>query len=126
MTRALLISLSLSALMGCGDDTTTEDHDDSGHTAHDADPDTDTDTDTATDTDTGPDGESLYGTHCEACHAADGTGSGVGPDITHELHHSDEQLIQVILEGDGDMDPVAVSADEAQLIVDFMRSSWGN
>ncbi len=114
MTRALLISLSLSALMGCGDDTTTEDHDDSGHTAHDA------------DTDTGPDGESLYGTHCEACHAADGTGSGVGPDITHELHHSDEQLIQVILEGDGDMDPVAVSADEAQLIVDFMRSSWGN
>ena len=66
-------------------------------------------------------GEALYFMHCQSCHGDVGQG-GSEQAIAHELHHSDEDLIDVILNGDGDMAPVDVSPEEAQAIVDHMRS----
>jgi mono/diheme cytochrome c family protein len=69
-----------------------------------------------------PDGEALYSRHCASCHGADGTG-GTERGIVGELHHSDEELVRVILEGDGEMPAVDVTAAEAQAIVDWMRAT---
>ena len=71
------------------------------------------------------DGEALYISTCATCHGTDGEGlEGSGPSIVHELHHNDAKLIDVILNGDGDMDPVDVTEEQAQLIVDYMREAW--
>ncbi|MDP6934056.1 MAG: cytochrome c [Myxococcota bacterium] len=70
-------------------------------------------------------GEELYASICAACHGTDGTGSGgSGPDIVHELNRSDEEIIEVILNGTGSMPPADVTEAQAQLIVDYMRASW--
>lgn len=69
------------------------------------------------------DGESLYNDHCAACHGADGHGTGSGPDLVRELHHTDEELIQVILNGKGDMAPVAITEEQAQMIVTWVREN---
>lgn len=99
-------------IAGCGDkDTGTEETTDTA--------------DTAEDTTAEPDGEALYTANCAPCHGADGTGvDDLGPNIVSELHHGDAQLIGVILNGDGDMEPVNVTEEQARLIVDYMRESW--
>ncbi len=88
--------------------------------------------DSAEDTDTGParptDGAGLYTMFCSGCHGDDGKGlTGKGPDITAELDRkSDDQLIDIILNGQGrnEMPAIAVSEEEAQLIVDYLREAF--
>ena len=72
-----------------------------------------------------PTGEELYLQHCSACHGADGQGNANGPGITHELHHTDDELVRVILEGKKDMEPVEISEEDARTIVEWMREQWG-
>ena len=140
MRHALLISLFL---IGCGDkegetaghvheaDADTDADSDADTDADsdadaDADTDADADADTDADTDADPTGEELYTTYCVTCHAEDGTGvTGLGKDITRELHHDDAFLISVMLNGYEDlMEPVDVTEKEAQLIVDYMRATF--
>lgn len=66
-------------------------------------------------------GQEAYLQHCAACHGEGGQGTANGPAILHELHHSDADLIAVMLEGKGDMPAAAVTEEEAQDIVDYMR-----
>jgi mono/diheme cytochrome c family protein len=107
-------SLLCLLLTGCGD----KDTDSGADTA-------DTATDTAADTDTEVTGEDLYMMHCSSCHDSDGTGvSGVAPNITNELGHTDAQLIGIILNGKEEMPAIDVTEEEAQLIVDYMRATW--
>ncbi len=68
-------------------------------------------------------GADLYSIHCAACHSPDGTG-GTGPDITSEVDEEDEELIEMILEGEDDMPAANVTPEEAQLIVDWMRTAF--
>jgi mono/diheme cytochrome c family protein len=70
-----------------------------------------------------PTGAGLYATHCAACHGEDGHGSDAGPDLARELHHTDEELIAVMIQGKKDMEPADVTEAEAQLIVDWLREN---
>lgn len=84
------------------------------------------DTDSGDTADTEPPeetGESLFMDHCSKCHAPDGSGTSIGPPILYEVDRLDDAyLLDVILNGRGNMDPIDVTPSQAQLIVDFMRS----
>ena len=68
-------------------------------------------------------GKELYEIHCTDCHGFDGRGTDTGPDLKPELeHHSDTKIMDVILNGDGDMNPVPVTEEEATRIVDYLRN----
>lgn len=45
------------------------------------------------------DGEALYEQECSRCHASDGRGNDLGPNLVSELHHGDKQFITWILDG---------------------------
>ncbi|MEC7242433.1 MAG: cytochrome c [Myxococcota bacterium] len=68
-------------------------------------------------------GESLFKAFCAGCHAPDGSGTPSGPPIVYVVKQQDEAyLLDVILSGTGNMDPIDVTAAQAQLIVDFLQS----
>lgn len=68
-------------------------------------------------------GADLYRTHCSACHGEDGNGGDQGPPLQEEIEEaSNEDLVEVILLGDDDMDPVDVTQAEAEAIVDFLKN----
>ncbi|MCB9763527.1 MAG: cytochrome c [Alphaproteobacteria bacterium] len=117
MNRSLLV-LALLAV-GCGD----KDADDSAATD-----DSSATTDDSAADDTGTlemDGAVLYADHCETCHGPSGGGTASGPNIRPELgRHDDAFIVDVILNGHGDMEPVDVTAEQAQAIVDWMRANF--
>ena len=65
-------------------------------------------------------GEALFQAQCAPCHGADGLGA-TSHGITHELHHSDAELIQGMLNGMGAMPAVNITDAEAAAVVDYMR-----
>ena len=72
-----------------------------------------------------PTGESLYRTHCAACHGGSGQGASgpalVGDDATP---YTDEELAAVIADGIGSMPGFAdrLEADEIDMIVGHLRT----
>ena len=70
--------------------------------------------------DTAVDGATLYATHCASCHGDQGQGAS-GPGLERELHHTDEELVRVILEGKAEMSPVDVTEEDAYAIIAFVR-----
>jgi mono/diheme cytochrome c family protein len=88
--------------------------------------------DSGGDTDTAPPvpltGAELYDEFCVGCHGADGRGvQNRGPGITSKIDEmSDQQIIDVILNGAGrnEMPAIPVTEEEAQRIVDYMRESF--
>ena len=68
-----------------------------------------------------PTGAELYQKWCSVCHGAEGGGTASGPGLERELKQTDQQLVDIILNGKEDMDPVPVTEAEAQLIVDYLR-----
>ena len=75
-----------------------------------------------------PDGQTLYLDNCSRCHGEDAGGvRGQGPAINAEIDKlSDEQIIDIILNGKGrdEMPAIDVTEAEAQLIVDYMRENF--
>ncbi|MCO4773161.1 MAG: cytochrome c [Deltaproteobacteria bacterium] len=68
-----------------------------------------------------PNGPRLYFDHCASCHSPDGSGSERGPDLgmeTAEMETAD--IIDVVLEGEGLMNPVDLRADEANAIAEYL------
>jgi mono/diheme cytochrome c family protein len=113
MVRGTWFAVGLTAvLMGCSGTDTTDPID------------TDLVDTEVIDTEVALDGAALFATHCSSCHAADGTGTSIGADITGELGKSDSQLKNVMLNGEGAMPAVAVTDEEAQAIVDWMRDTF--
>jgi mono/diheme cytochrome c family protein len=55
------------------------------------------------------------------CHGADGMGVGDFPDVWTELHHTNEELLCVLLEGIGTMPSVPITASEAWTLLDWLR-----
>ena len=70
-------------------------------------------------------GAALFAQQCAPCHGDEGLG-GANPGIQYELHHSDAQLVQVMLEGTETMPAVHISEAEASAIVDYMRCELFN
>lgn len=65
-------------------------------------------------------GDQLYAQHCAECHDEDGRGTSEGPDLTSRVDTlSPAEVATVVVRGDGRMDPVDVSNDEA-----FVVSVW--
>lgn len=119
--RTLALALLLVA---CSDkETHTGETADTGseHTGHQETGDTSAETG---DSSVAEDGASLYATYCESCHGPDGRGTSSGPDITRELHHTDADIIAVILNGRDEMPAILVTEEQAQLIVDYMRATF--
>jgi len=89
-------------------------------------------------------GKPLYEKHCQSCHKKDGVGQTPVPwgirhpdhvpamplnETSHAWHHSDEQLVQTILEGlrRTKVMPAfngVISEREAQQIVAYLKSLW--
>jgi mono/diheme cytochrome c family protein len=68
-------------------------------------------------------GKSLYGTYCSACHGETGNGSDQGPSLEEEVvENSEEDIVNVILNGDDDMEPVDVSEKEAAIIAAYVKN----
>lgn len=67
-------------------------------------------------------GERLWNVHCEECHAADGTGTETGPDITDDPE-ADAVLADKILYGWGSMEGFAdeLSNQEVADVVAFVE-----
>lgn len=116
-----VFSASLILLLGCSDKSL----EDSDSPSTDSQTPEETGEETGEDTAVEPveDGESLYADHCASCHGADGHGTSSGPDLVRELHHTDEELVQVILNGKGDMAAVAITEEQAQMIVSWVREN---
>lgn len=68
-------------------------------------------------------GQSLYGTYCSACHGESGNGSDQGPSLEEEVvENSEEDIVDVILNGDDNMEPVDVSEEEAAIIAAYVKN----
>jgi mono/diheme cytochrome c family protein len=75
-------------------------------------------------------GQALYQANCLACHGEGARGDGpmagslpVAPPsiLEHLAHHTEAQLVQIIQNGlPPAMPPVALSAEEVQLVVDYV------
>jgi mono/diheme cytochrome c family protein len=68
-----------------------------------------------------PDGASLYFSVCADCHAADGRGSDRGPDLTEAaVELSVDDIVTVVLDGEGLMNPQTLDAAEAEAVASFV------
>lgn len=71
-------------------------------------------------------GATLYTDNCASCHAADGSG-GIGPDLSLVVPPmSEENLVDLLLDGSGSM-PSSASLEDQQLadIVSYVLQEWG-
>lgn len=119
--RISILLAGLLAFTACAGGSEKSDTEASDTDASETDTPSDTD---ATDTEA-LDGGELFSTHCSSCHGSDGTGTGNGPNIVGEVsRHSDEDIIDVILNGEDRMPAIEVTEEEAQLIVDWMRENF--
>ena len=93
----------------------------------------------------GGSGEKLFQTHCQECHGLRGVGENHSEqtlfnsryirapaldDSTHAWHHTDDQLVETILEGSSREPRMrafkdVLSESEARDIVTYMKSLWG-
>jgi mono/diheme cytochrome c family protein len=69
-------------------------------------------------------GAIVWGEHCAECHAPDGTGTDLGPDLTDEPE-SREELAEKILDGWGEMDGFAdvLSVRETADVLAFLETT---
>lgn len=72
--------------------------------------------------DSGPvQGSSVYFELCASCHAADGRGSDKGPSLVEEAAElGRDDIIDVVLDGEGLMNPQPLSLAEAEAVADFV------
>jgi mono/diheme cytochrome c family protein len=83
------------------------------------------DTDTDTDTESDP-GEAVYESKCSGCHGSDGS-SGYAPDLPDEVPGMSAMALEdVIVNGEDDMPPITMSADDLALVVDYVLDTWGD
>lgn len=114
--RMLTLGLVLAALTACGKDETGE----TGPT-------------TTPPTGTGPldltgdatNGGTIYGNTCAVCHGADGSGVS-GPALTGTVAGmSDEDVVDVMLNGKGSMPAQSLTNQEAADVLAYLRATFG-
>lgn len=64
----------------------------------------------------------LYVQYCSACHGQDAQGNEpLGPELLEEVaEESDEELLEVIIEGDDEMPPIPVTTQQASEIIGWL------
>ena len=70
-------------------------------------------------------GESLYIEYCSSCHGQDGTGGADAPGVINHLDDTNEELLDIIVNGFGRMEGIPLAEEEALRIIDYMRSEFG-
>lgn len=71
-------------------------------------------------------GESLYLTYCASCHGQDGSGGADAPGVFNHLSDTDEELMDIIINGFGRMAGIPLTDEEALMIIDYMRANFGD
>lgn len=67
----------------------------------------------------------LYQAYCAPCHAEDGSGTSMGPDIREDGREEDlDELVEVMLEGEDDMPPIKITEAQALLIAEWMKANF--
>ena len=71
-------------------------------------------------------GESIYLIYCASCHGATGQGTSAGQQLRgHVDHHSDEELLFTIVNGEGEMPGFSIlSAQELADLLAYMRDQF--
>ena len=70
-------------------------------------------------------GRALYYAECLGCHGTQGNGSDQAPAVHEALAGwTDSALIDVMVDGQGDMEPRDISREDGQHIVDWMRATF--
>lgn len=69
-------------------------------------------------------GRALYFAECLGCHGTQGAGSDQAPSLADAMSWSDEALIDVMVDGQGDMEARDISREDGQHIVDWMRANF--
>src|SRR5215471_3330203 len=68
-------------------------------------------------------GRLAFETRCARCHASDGSGGDMGPDIRNRVApNTDAQLAKLFQNGSGAMPPIPVTEAEFKPLVRFVRS----
>ncbi len=118
----LTVTLSLTSLTAACDDKHGDDtgddhdhshgHDDGGHGEQ-----TEVDGDATA-------GAEVYAQSCASCHGADGSGDHAP--AMHEVvpHHSASDIVDVVLNGSGDMGPVLTDAQAAADVATYCTETW--
>ena len=73
------------------------------------------------------DGATLYAEHCQSCHGPEGRG-GVDeiPDLAHAMtDHTDNEVLNWILNGKGTMPPTDITEAEAEAIIAWLHTIFG-
>lgn len=71
-------------------------------------------------------GARLFMATCTTCHAEDGTGTGLGPDLNnHVPNHSDVELLFVLRLGSGDMPPSELADPGNNHVLAWLRDEFG-
>lgn len=69
------------------------------------------------------DGDAIYANSCAACHGADLSGA-VGPDLTKVGSKlSEDEITEIVLNGKGDMPPISISQEEADVIAEWLSEN---
>lgn len=66
------------------------------------------------------DGDAIYAQSCVSCHGADLSGT-VGPDLTQiGSKLSSDEITEIVLNGQGDMPPVDLSPEDADILAEWL------
>jgi cytochrome c551 len=73
----------------------------------------------------GTDGAEVFSARCASCHGADGSGNS-GPNLgTVVPALSDDDLMDVIENGTGNMPALGLDADDADAVFEYVRTTFG-
>lgn len=70
-------------------------------------------------------GAALFASRCAVCHGDDGSGGSQGVDIAdHVPFHSDEDLVELLAEGEGRMPAPGLSDQEIADVLAYLRATF--
>lgn len=66
-------------------------------------------------------GQMLYAQYCGTCHGDQGQGTTLGPELLEEVaEEPDDEILEVIQEGEDDMPPIAISEEQSRQVIGFL------